>query len=80
MEAATLLLALSLNTSKPSQSPCMSSRKVSLMHRVSAKLVWKVPENTSFEDAAAIGGVGCETAALYVFFHIVRLRTNEFGF
>jgi len=35
--------------------------------KADAKLLWKVPENTSFEDAAAIGGVGCETAAFALY-------------
>ena len=28
----------------------------------SADLLWKIPSTTTFEEAAAIGGIGCETA------------------
>ncbi|KAJ7773726.1 GroES-like protein [Mycena maculata] len=40
--------------------------------RTEPDLVWAVPDRTSFEEAAAIGGIGSETAALALY-HKLRL-------
>ncbi|KAJ7748790.1 GroES-like protein [Mycena maculata] len=40
--------------------------------RTDYDLVWSIPDNTSFEEAAAIGGVGAETAAMALY-HSLRL-------
>jgi len=47
------------------------------MLKADSALVWKIPEGTSYEEAAAIGGIGAETAIFALFYSLKKPNPGE---